>query len=208
MPDRPARLAVLFSGGGRTLENLAQVIAEGEVNAEIPIAISSHAGAGGIARAEAAGILAKTIDYREHGDALSERICEELEAHDVDWIVLAGFIRFFRFPDRYRHRVINIHPALLPAFGGKGYYGSRVHQAVIAAGARVSGCTVHFVDEEYDHGPMILQRVVPVHFEDTPDTLAARVFDEECIAYPEALRLAIDGRLEVIDGRVRITQTD
>jgi folate-dependent phosphoribosylglycinamide formyltransferase PurN len=122
----------------------------------------------------------------------------------VDLVCLAGFLSYWIIPDRYVGRVMNIHPALLPAFGGQGMYGHHVHEAVLARGCKVSGCTVHFVNNNYDEGPIILQRSVPAYAEDTADDLAARVFVEECIAYPEAIRLFAEGRLR-IDGRaVRI----
>jgi phosphoribosylglycinamide formyltransferase-1 len=199
-----ARLGVLFSGGGRTVENLAQKIVEGSLDAKIALAISSHEGAGGIARAERFGIPTETLDYRQLQGDLSERICERLAEAEVDWIVLAGFIRYFRFGDRWRERVLNIHPSLLPSFGGKGFYGERVHRAVIESGAKFSGCTVHLVSDEYDRGPIVLQRVIPVLDDDTPENLAARVFAEECIAYPEALRLCLGGRIVVEGSRVRL----
>jgi folate-dependent phosphoribosylglycinamide formyltransferase PurN len=114
---------------------------------------------------------------------------------------MAGFLSYWIIPDRYLGRVMNIHPALLPAFGGEGMYGHRVHEAVLARGCKVSGCTAHFVNNTYDDGPIILQRAVPVRADDTPDDLAARVFREECLAYPEAIRLFAQGRLR-IEGRV------
>jgi folate-dependent phosphoribosylglycinamide formyltransferase PurN len=119
----------------------------------------------------------------------------------VDLVCLAGFLSFWIIPQRYLGRVMNIHPALLPAFGGKGMYGHHVHEAVIARGCKVSGCTVHFVDNEYDAGPIVLQRTVPVYAEDTADDVAARVFEEECIAFPEGIRLYAEGRLR-IDGKI------
>jgi folate-dependent phosphoribosylglycinamide formyltransferase PurN len=109
-----------------------------------------------------------------------------------------------RIPDDFRHRVLNIHPALIPAFCGKGFYGHRVHEAVLEYGAKVSGCTVHFADTQYDHGPIVLQRAVPVLDDDTPDTLAARIFEQECEAYPEAIRLFAEGRLKIEGRKVRI----
>lgn len=200
-----ARLGVLFSGGGRTVENLARKIVEGSLQAEIAVAISSHANAGGIARAQRFDIPTETLDYRQLEGDLCERICERLVEADVDWIVLAGFIRHFRFPDRWRERVLNIHPSLLPSFGGKGFYGERVHRAVLESGARFSGCTVHIVTDEYDRGPIVLQRVVPVLDDDTTDSLAARVFAEECIAYPEAISLCLAGKIVFENGRARIS---
>ena len=117
---------------------------------------------------------------------------------------MAGFLQLVLIPEDFRNRVFNIHPALIPAFCGKGYYGHRVHEAVLASGAKVSGCTVHFADNEYDHGPIIVQRTVPVLDDDTAETLAQRVFVEECEAYPEAIRLFAEGRLRIEGKRVRI----
>jgi formyltetrahydrofolate-dependent phosphoribosylglycinamide formyltransferase len=200
------RLGVLFSGGGRTLENLALLARDGTLPAQIVVAISSHAGAQGIERAKRCGIPCTVVDYREHREDFSGRIIAELDAARVELVALAGFIRLLELPPRYEGRVLNIHPALLPAFGGKGFYGDRVHQAVIDAGAQFSGCTVHFVTSRYDEGPIVLQRVVPVDPKDDAHTLAARVFAEECIAYPEAIRLFAAGRLRLDAGRVTIVE--
>ncbi len=200
------RLGVLFSGGGRTVENIARNILEGSLSAEIAVAISSHGEAGGIERAKKYGIRTEVLDYREYGSDLSDRINELLEEERVDWVLLAGFIRFYEFPERYRDRVLNIHPSLLPDFGGKGFYGMKVHRSVIESGAKLSGCTVHLVSDEYDKGPIILQRAIAVEPDDTPETLAARVFEEECIAYPEALRLCLSGRLRIVSDRVVIAK--
>jgi phosphoribosylglycinamide formyltransferase-1 len=177
-------------------------MARGSLRAEIAVAVSSHRDAGGIERAERFGIPVRIVDYREHRDDLSARIAEIIDEARIDWIVLAGFIRYLEIPSRWDRRVINIHPSLLPAFGGKGFYGDRVHRAVIESGARFSGCTVHFVDRDYDRGPIFVQRVVPVAADDTPETLAARVFREECRALPDAIRLAVEDRLEFRNGRV------
>lgn len=202
--DGPLRLGVLFSGGGRTLENLQQKIREGVIPARIVVAISSHAGAGGVSRAKRLGIPCRVLDYRERGDALSTDMARELDQAGVDLVALAGFIRRYDFPPHHAGRIMNIHPALLPAFGGRGFYGDRVHEAVIRSGVRFSGCTVHFVTEEYDSGPVIIQRIVPVIPGDTPHDLAERVFAEECIAYPEAIRLYAEGRIALDGGRVCI----
>ncbi|HLU50421.1 MAG TPA: phosphoribosylglycinamide formyltransferase, partial [Planctomycetota bacterium] len=173
--NEPARLGVLFSGGGRTLENLAQQVAQGSLRAQIAVAISSHPKAGGIARAQRFGIPTRVVDWREHKTDFSARVLAMLDEARVDWIVLAGFLRYLDFPGRWEGRVLNIHPSLLPRHGGKGFYGDRVHRAVLEAKDRVSGCTVHFVDREYDQGPIILQRAVAVAPDDTPESLAERV---------------------------------
>jgi folate-dependent phosphoribosylglycinamide formyltransferase PurN len=133
-------------------------------------------------------------------DEFSERIFSLCRAAGVDLVCLAGFLQLLPIPDDFLLRVMNIHPALIPAFCGKGFYGHHVHEAVLAYGAKLSGCTVHFADNAYDHGPIILQRAVPVLDDDTPDSLAARVFEQECEAYPLAIRWFAEGRLE-LDGR-------
>jgi len=132
---------------------------------------------------------------------IRDSLCELLDAAEVDLVCLAGFLSFWEIPPRYEGRVMNIHPALLPGFGGKGMYGHRVHEAVLGAGCKVSGCSVHFVTNEYDAGPIIVQKAAAVLEGDTPDDLAARVFGQECKAYPEAIRLFAEGRLR-IEGHV------
>jgi phosphoribosylglycinamide formyltransferase 1 len=198
------RLGVLFSGGGRTLENLVEKAREGSIPVEIVVAISSHAGAGGIERARRLGVPCEVLDYRERGESLSDGITEVLDERRVDLVASGGFLRRYRFPPRYAGRILNIHPSLLPRHGGKGFYGDRVHAAVLAAGEKFSGCTVHYVTDEYDEGPIILQRVVPVRPGDTVHDLAERVFAEECIAYPEAIRLHAAGLLVVEKGIVTL----
>jgi formyltetrahydrofolate-dependent phosphoribosylglycinamide formyltransferase len=198
------RLAVLFSGGGRTLENLAGLCRAGSLPAEIVLAVSSHEEAGGIERARSHGIPVAVVDYRQAGGAFSDEVTRAVDGAAPDLVALGGFLRRWRLAPRYEGRVMNIHPALLPAFGGKGFYGNRVHRAVLAAGVKFSGCTVHYVTDEYDRGPIIIQRVVPVAPGDTVESLAARVFREECIAYPEAIRLHAAGRLEIAAGTVRM----
>lgn len=205
--SRRLRLAVLLSGGGRTLQNLAEAIDGGQLCARIDLVVSSHHDAFGLERARRLGLPHRLVDYRDYradSGAFSRAITETVDSVKPDLVVMAGFIRRWDFPGRYRHRVMNIHPALLPAFGGKGFYGSRVHRAVLEAGVKFSGCTVHFATGKYDDGPIIVQRIVPVLDDDTPQTLASRVFEEECVAYPEALRLYSEDRLEIRDGRVRV----
>jgi len=198
----PLRLGVLLSGGGRTLMNFLERIAAGELPAEVAVVIASR-DCLGIERVRAAGLDTHVVRYKDMPDAAaySAAVAERLDAAGVDLVCLAGFLSLWEVPDRYAGRVMNIHPALLPRFGGEGMYGHRVHEAVLAAGCKVSGCTVHFVTNEYDAGPIIVQKCVPVLDDDTPDTLAARVFEQECVAYPEAIGLFAAGRL-TIDGRV------
>ena len=200
-----ARLAVLVSGGGRSLENLAEVIARGELDAQLGLVVANTPGAHALERARRLGIEAVVVPHREHPEVehFSAAVFAAVEAHRCDLVVLAGFLRLLRIPERWLGRVINIHPALLPAFGGKGYYGERVHRAVIERGVQFSGCTVHYVTNEYDAGPILLQRCVPVRPDDTPETLAARVFEQEKLALPEAIRLHLAGLVRLEDGRVR-----
>jgi formyltetrahydrofolate-dependent phosphoribosylglycinamide formyltransferase len=186
----PVRLGVLLSGSGRTLQNLIDRIGDGSLPARISVVVSSHPGVKGLERARAKKIPAVTVDYKAFDDAkaFSAAVTEELDRHPIDLVIMAGFIRRYLFPKKYEGRVLNIHPALLPDFGGKGYYGHHVHEAVLKSGAKESGCTVHLADLQYDRGPILLQKRVPVLPGDTPDTLAERVFQAECEAYPEAIR--------------------
>jgi phosphoribosylglycinamide formyltransferase 1 len=202
----PIRLAVLVSSGGTTLQNLLDRIADGRLHAEIAVVISNNADALALERARRAGISTAVVDRKGAGTLgeFSRRIFEHCRQAKADLVCLAGFLQLIEVPDDYRGRVMNIHPALIPAFCGKGFYGHHVHEAVLAAGAKVSGCTVHFADNEYDHGAIILQRTVPVLDDDTPDRLAERVFGEECAAYPEAIRLFAEGKLKIEGRRVRI----
>lgn len=198
---QPIRLAVLLSGSGTTLQNLIDRRA-----GDIAVVVSSKPTAYGFERAKAAGLPVAVIERKTFGDVeeFSEAIFAQCRAAKVELICLAGFLQLLRVPDDFAGRVLNIHPALLPAFGGKGMYGHHVHEAVLAYGAKVSGCTVHFVDQEYDHGPVVLQRAVEVREDDTPDALAARVFAAECEVYPEAIRLFAEGRLRFDGRRVRV----
>jgi len=196
------RLGVLLSGGGRTLQNLLDHIRHGKLEAEVAAVVASRSGIRGIEIAKAAGLPTHLVRPKDYStvQAYSDALVKILDEAQVDLVVLAGFLSYWIIPDRYLGRIINIHPALLPAFGGKGMYGHHVHEAVLARGCKVSGCTVHFVNNTYDDGPIILQRSVPVYAEDTPDDLAARVFREECTAYPETIRLFAEGHLR-IEGR-------
>lgn len=191
-----ARLALLVSGGGRSLENLVELTRRGELAAEVALAISDRPAIGALERCARLGVPALVLDYKGLGGAagFSARVFAELEARAVTLCVLAGFLRLLQVPPAWRGRVLNIHPALLPKYGGKGYYGDHVHAAVLASGERESGCTVHFVDDQYDHGAHILQRKVPVLAGDDVHTLAARVFEAEKVALPEAIRQVLARR--------------
>jgi phosphoribosylglycinamide formyltransferase-1 len=181
------RLVVLISGGGTTLQNLLDRTRDGRLAAEVVGVVSSRADVPGVERAKAAGIPVTVVE-RKPSDTFSDRVFAAVRTFAPDLVCLAGWLHLVRIPSDFRMRVLNIHPALLPAFGGKGMYGRRVHEAVLASGAKVSGCTVHFADDTYDTGPVILQKTVPVLDDDTPETLATRVFAAECEAYPEAIR--------------------
>ena len=202
----PIRLAILLSGNGTTLQNLLDRIADKRLPAEIVVVISNQPDAYGLVRAQRAHIPAFVVNRKESGsrEEFSRRIFEMCRQARADLVCMAGFLQLIEVPDDFLGRVMNIHPALIPAFCGKGYYGHHVHEAVLAYGAKVSGCTVHFADNQYDHGPIILQRAVPVHDVDTPETLAKRVFAQECEAYPEAIRLFAEKRLILEGRRVRV----
>ena len=206
MDVKPVHLGVLLSGSGRTLQNFIDRIEAGTLPATLSVVIGSKPGVKGLERAAKAGIDCYPVDRRRYADpaAHSEAINEILTRYEIDLIVLAGYMHLYDYPAAFEGRVMNIHPALIPSFCGKGYYGHRVHEAVLAAGVKVSGCTVHFVDEQYDHGAIIVQKTVPVLEGDDADTLAARVFEAECEAYPEAIRLFAEGRLRIEQGRVHI----
>jgi phosphoribosylglycinamide formyltransferase-1 len=199
-------IAVLLSGGGTTLQNLIDRRADDSLPVRIVQVISSKPDVMGITRAERAGLPVEVIERRSFPstEAFSAPIFDRCRARGAQLVCLAGFLQLLRIPDDFKNRVLNIHPALLPAFGGKGMYGHHVHEAVLANGAKISGCTVHFCDNDYDHGPVVLQRTVPVLHADTPDTLAARVFEQECIAYPEAIRLFAQGKLRIDGQKVQV----
>lgn len=201
------RLAVFASGGGTTLQNLLDRIAAGRLPATVEAVVAENASAFALERAKRAGVPAWTVPYSaSNPSAFSERAFEICRERRVDMAVLAGFLKLLRIPQDFEHRVMNVHPALIPAFCGKGYYGRRVHQAVLDYGVKLTGCTVHFCDDEYDHGPIILQRGVAVAEGDTAQSLAERVQEAEREALPEAIRLAAEGRIEVVGRRVRIRE--
>jgi phosphoribosylglycinamide formyltransferase-1 len=202
----PLRLAILLSGNGRTLQNLLERIEQGQLAATVVCVISDRAAAYGLERARRAGIPALVVERKEGPSraVFSQRILDHCRQARADLVCMAGFLQLLEISPDFTHRVLNIHPALIPAFCGKGFHGSRVHEAALEVGVKVTGCTVHFADNEYDHGPIILQRVVPVEDDDTPEQLADRVFQAECEAYPEAIRLVGEGRVEVRGRRARI----
>jgi formyltetrahydrofolate-dependent phosphoribosylglycinamide formyltransferase len=204
MADRvePLRLAVLLSGGGTTLQNLLDRCADGRLPARVVQVISSRGDAFGLERARRAGVPAAVVSRKEAGtlEEFSRRVFDLCRQAGTELVCMAGFMQLLHIPDDYQGRALNIHPSLIPAFCGKGYYGHRVHEAALAYGVKVSGCTVHFADNIYDHGPIVLQRTVVVRDDDTAESLAARVREQENEAYPEAIRLFAEGRL-CLDGR-------
>ncbi|MGB7343981.1 MAG: phosphoribosylglycinamide formyltransferase [Pirellulaceae bacterium] len=186
----PLPIAVFLSGGGRTLENLLEHCVHHDLNVDIRLVISSSSKVRGVEIAREAGIETMVVRKSEHPDAddYSAAMFDPVRQSGAKYVVMAGFLKHVLIPDDFQNRVINIHPSLLPAFGGEGMYGARVHAAAIERGVTISGCTVHFVDNHYDNGPIILQMCCNVFPDDTPETLAARVFDCECEALPEAIK--------------------
>ena len=182
-------LAVLFSGGGTTILNLLNHIEDGKLDATIDLAIASRDDIAGIGRlAERCIDVAIAKQEGDNPDTIDSKIRAWLQEAKPDLILLCGYLRLLKIDPWMQGKVLNIHPALLPDFGGKGMYGLHVHEAVIESGRVISGCTVHFVDEQYDHGPTIIQKTCEVKKCDSPQTLANRVFTLECQAYPEAIK--------------------
>ena len=190
--NEPVRVAVLASGGGSNLQALIDRFQAPDAPARVELVVASRAGIGAVARAERAGIAATVADGRVLGDALADHLLVELERHRIEMVVLAGYLSLVpaEVVVRFRGRMLNVHPALLPAFGGRGMYGMRVHRAVLESGARVSGATVHEVDDRYDEGRIVAQWPVPVFPGDTPESLAARVLAVEHRILP----LAVEAR--------------
>ena len=183
------KIAVLISGGGTTLKNLIERIDAQSLNAEIALVVSNNPKAGGLDFAAAASINSKVISHKdfEGRDAFSDAIFAALRESGAELIVMGGFLRQLSIPDDFENRIINIHPSLIPAYSGKGFFGMRVHNAVIAAGEKKSGCTVHFVDNIYDHGKIVAHQTVDVLPDDTPEKLQKRVFQAECKLLPEVI---------------------
>jgi phosphoribosylglycinamide formyltransferase-1 len=197
------RLAVCISGTGRTLKNLIDRVRADQLSAEIVVVVSSVANVVGLQYAEEESIPIEIIERCHHGslNEFSEANFNVCRAMRADYVVLAGYLRRLEIPKDFENRVLNIHPSLIPAFCGKGYYGNIVHSKALEYGVKISGCTVHFVDQDYDTGPIILQKAVEVYEGDTPNTLNDRIFAAECQAYPEAIALLAQGRVSV-KGRI------
>jgi phosphoribosylglycinamide formyltransferase-1 len=206
-PTRPLRLAVLLSGNGTSLENLFDRI-DGGLPARVEVVISSKTNAYGLKRARKRGIPAIAIPRREitDSDKFNDAIHAELANYEIDLVALLGFLSLFELRGKFEGRTLNVHPALLPSFGGEGFYGERVHRAVLAAGTKVSGATVHFASDEYDRGPILLQEAVPVLEGDTAERLAGRVVAAERRLVPEAIRLIAEGRVTIEGPVTRISR--
>ena len=202
----PLRVAVLLSGEGTSLENLFEQIESGALNAQIVAVISSKENAGGLERARRRGVPALAVPRNQYPDSgkFNDAIHAELDQRKIDLVACLGFLSPFETRGKFDGRAINVHPALIPAFCGKGYYGQRVHEAVLASGATTTGATVHFVDDEYDSGPIILQEEVPVHSDDTAASLADRVQVAERRLVPKAIQLFADNQLVIEAQKVRI----
>ncbi len=199
-------IAVLISGGGTTLRNLIGQIRAGTLPVEIRLVISSNPDARGLQFAAEAKIPVLVVENKKSPTltAFSDAIFGPCRDAGAQYVVMGGFLKHVPIPSDFENRVVNIHPALIPAFCGKGMYGLAVHQAVLDYGAKITGCTVHFVDNQYDHGPIILQRAVEVRDEDTAESLQARVFQAECEALPAALSLLAQGKIAVTGRRVQV----
>lgn len=191
-------IAVFLSGSGRTLANLIHYREQKQLPIDIRLVIGSRDQLRGIEIADADGIPTKVIKKRDYSDPdrYSDAMFQSCRDVSAEVVVMAGFLKHVLIPSDFENKVINIHPSLLPAFGGEGMYGQRVHQAAIDRGVTITGCTIHYVDNQYDNGPIILQRTCPVLSGDTSETLAARVFEQECFAFPEALKKIAGQRLK------------
>ena len=200
------RLAVLLSGSGSTLQNLIDHVNAGTLDASVVCVIASRASAFGLERAAKHGIPAVAVTGKEYPDpaARDAVVWAEIRRHNADLVVLAGYMTLISVPADFVHRIVNVHPALIPAFCGQGMYGHHVHDAVINYGAKVTGATVHFVDGAYDHGPIIMQEAIHVHDYDTADSLAERVQALERKLYPKAIQMIAEGRVTVEGRRVRV----
>ena len=201
------RIVVLLSGNGSTLENLFEKIDKAELSAEIVAVISSRDGVYGLERARKRNVAAVAVVPKTFPDhaAYNAAMWDEIRKHKPDLVVMGGFMTLLTVPEDFYGRIMNVHPSLVPAFCGKGMYGHRVHEAVIEYGVRVSGVTVHFVDNEYDHGPIILQEAVPIFESDSPESLEQRVQVRERELYPRAIQLFATGRLKLQGRHVRIS---
>lgn len=200
------KIAVLISGGGTNLQSIIDKVKSGYLNCKIEIVISDSEKAYGIERARENNIYAIALGKKQYGDKLSDEILKVVEEKGVDLIVTAGFLSILKgdLLKKFKNRIINIHPSLIPSFCGKGMYGLNVHKAAISYGVKASGCTVHFLDEGTDTGPIIIQKTVPVFAEDTAEVLQKRVLEKEHEALPEAIKLIAENKVKVQERKVII----
>jgi len=205
-PRPPFQIAVLLSGNGTSLENLFEHMDRGDVPGEVAVVIASKEKAFGLERARQRGVPAIAVPRAKYKDigSFNDALHEALEGYAVDLVALLGFLSLFELRGQYEGRVLNVHPALIPAFSGQGFYGQKVHEAVLASGVKITGATVHFVNEQYDRGPILAQEAVPVAENDSAQTLAARVQEAERRLVPRAIRWIAEGRVRIEDGRTRI----
>lgn len=199
-------IAVLISGGGTTLRNLIEVQRAGQLDVDLRLVISSRESARGLDYAREAGAATQVVIKRQlpSGEAHSQAVFDLCRSHGIELVVMGGYLDHVLIPNDYRNRVVNIHPSLIPAFSGQGFYGLRVHQAAIDYGVKLSGCTVHFVDNQFDHGPIIAQSACAVRTDDTAESLQARVFELECKLYPETISAIAAGRINISDRHVTL----
>lgn len=199
------KIAVLVSGGGTNLQSIIDAVKVGELDCKIEMVISSKSYVYALERAKEAGIDTYVVSKKEYGENQSNRILELTEGK-VDLIVLAGYLSILdgEILDKFKNRIINIHPSLIPSFCGPKMYGLHVHEVAIKKGVKVSGCTVHFVNNEVDGGAIILQEAVPVYFEDSAEDLQKRILVKEHLLLPKAIKLISEGKVNVIDGRSKI----
>lgn len=203
---RRLKVAVLLSGNGSSLENLFEHVDTRALPIEIVVVVSSKADAFGLERARRRGVPAIAVPRKQYPDAgdFNDALHAELDAFEIDLVALLGFLSPFELRGRFEGRTLNVHPSLIPAFAGRGFYGERVHRAVLEAGVKLSGATVHFVDAHYDEGPIICQEAVPVLEDDTVESLAARVVLAERRLVPQAIRWIWQGRVRIEGRRTRI----
>lgn len=207
---RKLNLAVLASGGGTNLQAIIDAVEKGELCAEIKIVISNNSKAFALERARKHNIQALHLSHKQFAtpEEFDDRLLAVLKENQIDMILLAGYMKILSptIIRAYRNKILNIHPALLPHFGGPGMYGTHVHEAVIKSGVKISGVTVHIVDEIYDHGAIVMQKAVEVKDNDTPESLAERVLKVEHQTYKEAVQLFAEDRVEIKDNRVYVRQ--
>ena len=204
------RIAIFASGSGSNAEAIIRASREGRLSSEVGLVISNNVNAGVLKRAKALEVNNSVIDPRsfESEELYITSLLSTLDENEIDFIALAGYLKLVQreLIDKYRNKITNIHPALLPSFGGKGFYGMKVHEAVIEAGCKVSGVTIHLVNKKYDRGAIIAQRTLPVLGDDSPESLAERVLKIEHEIYSEALQLFAEGRVKVTNNVAKIIE--